>query len=253
MAADLAKGDDRFMAAEVVAADSATHTIVTRPIGGVSLGRLLALAFRRERNPFDVWHRRDGMRRNLEMVLTWLAAFQNARGIRPAALYDHSAAAAWARSCRRLASAAFSGYPHLQAIPNEYALRADASDGLLVMGDATPGNFYVEGTRIGAVDFEDVGVGAAWRDLAQMSAAIRSTLSHPLCAADDTIDAWLQVRRTSLHALTEFELLVNRFVAAATAARGSGVRRIAAAIDGAVAELVGSGDLVRLESGAERR
>ena len=129
---------------------------VTRHIGGTSVAAVFARAFRLDQNPFDVWNRRARARDCVELALEWLSAFRHVKAIRPEALYDHSPSASWARSCRRLASDAFSGFRHLHAVSSTYALRFGSNDGLLVMGDATLGNFYVDGKQVGVVDFEDV-------------------------------------------------------------------------------------------------
>jgi hypothetical protein len=246
VAAELARSDPRFMAADIELADEPTGVIVTRPIDGSSLAALFVNGFRFDRNPLG-WRRpRELVRAGLDTAAAWLAAFQHSSVSRPATLYDHSLPGSWARSRRRLSSPAFSGYRHLQAIPDRYDLHTAADGDLLVMGDATLGNLYFDGTRAGAIDFEDVGVGHTGRDDAQLAASVCTILRHPLYASDRRLATLCGSRRPALHALVDLELLVNRFVASASLPwpqRRLARRAVARAIDRAIVSLVAGGYL----------
>ena len=246
VAAELARSDARFMAAAIEFADEAAGTIVTRPIGGKSLAALFVSAFRFDRNPLGFRRPRELVHAGLGAAVVWLAAFQHASVARPATLYDHSLSGSWARSRRRLSSPAFNGYQHLQALPHLYDLQPVGDGDLLVMGDATLGNLYFDGSRAGAVDFEDVGVGHGCRDDAQLAADLFNMMGHPLSTSDRQLTAQLRERRRPLHALVEIELLVNRFVASASSPwpqRRSVRSRIGRAIDRAIVSLVAGGCL----------
>jgi hypothetical protein len=246
VAAELARSDARFMAADIELADEPAGTIVTRPIGGSSLAALFVSAFRFDRNPLGFRRPRELVRTGLDVAAAWLAAFQRSSATRPATLYDHSLSGSWARSRRRLSSPAFNGYQQLQAVPDRYDLQPVDDGDLLVMGDATLGNLYFDGTRAGAIDFEDVGVGYSGRDDAQLAADVGNVMRHPLYASDRRLATAFRSRRRAPHALVEIELLVNRFVASASRPwlqRRSARRTIARAIDRAIVSLVADGYL----------
>jgi hypothetical protein len=243
VSAELARSDARFMAADIELADETAGTIVTRPIGGSSLAALFVDGFRFDRNPLGFRGPRELVRAGLDAASEWLAAFQHSSVIRPATLYDHSLSGSWARSRRRLSSPAFDGYPHLQGIRDRYDLQSVEDGNLLVMGDATLGNLYFDGSRAGAIDFEDVGVGHSCRDYAQLAADVCNITRHPLYASDRRLATHF---RPALYALIDIELLVNRFVASARRPwplRLSARRTIARAIDQAIVASVADGCL----------
>lgn len=177
---DIAAADSRFMAADIVAVDPRRLLIVTRPIGGALVSALFSKAFRVDRNPLWRTPARVGAREALGMVATWL----NALHARPAdanvPLYDHSREAAWKRTALKLDALSLTA-PSLSrhvGFSRRWRFVARPGDKSLVFGDATMANFFVSNGRVGAVDFEDVGLGPVSRDWATLENDVRQAFRN---------------------------------------------------------------------------
>lgn len=214
-AAALAASGPGCLAATVVAEDPARHLLVSTPIEGECLAEIFTDAFRWDRNP---WARPAKVRRALDAlaaVMRWLRAFHAAPvAAAPAAAYDHTAAGTWRRIAHKLdAIEARSGLPAGQYGWRDRTFTPPAAPVGLVFGDATLGNFFCDGDRVGAVDFEDVGTGDGARDQATLCRIIEMAFAQPhyrrVTAALDVVGR----TRTPMHDCVDLELEVDRLEA----------------------------------------
>jgi hypothetical protein len=218
VAGRMAAADARFMAAEIVTADAASHLLVTRPIGGIGVRDLFANGFRRDRNPLGRAPARAGSLEALRMVAAWLAAIHAQPVDATVPLYDHSRAAVWQRAARKLDALAHTT-PLLSAhvgFSSRWRLVAPPADEGLVYGDATLVNFFVAGGRVGAVDFEDVGRGAAARDWTTLEDDVARAFGHLHYRSDREALAQVSFPPDVTRELVLLELAVNRFEHALT-------------------------------------
>ena len=157
---------------EVAIADSLT--IVTREAPGVPVEGLFRAAFRIDRNPFRRRSPRQAFLAALESISGFLMALHESEPVADH-LRDHgheSVAARIHAQLERLSSRVVGLRGWGLAAPSR--LREVASG--VVLGDMALGNFVFDGRQLTCVDFEDLGIGDAYRDRVLLS----QTLKHPL-------------------------------------------------------------------------
>ena len=218
VAGRMAAADSRFIAAEILTVDEGSRLLVTRPIGGTEVSALFANGFRRDRNPLGRSPARDSSREALRIVAAWLAAFHAQPVDAAVPLYDHSRAAVWQRVTRKL-DALSPTIPSLAAhvgFSSRWRFVAPPAAEGLVFGDATMVNFFVDGGRVGAVDFEDVGRGAVARDWTTLQEEVARAFGHLRYRADREALAQVSFQPDVTRELVLLELVVNRLEHALT-------------------------------------
>lgn len=208
----MAAADARFIAAEIVTADADSHLLVTRPIGGTMVRELFAGGFRIDRNPLGRAPARAGAREALRRVSKWLEALHAQPADARVPLYDHSRAGVWRRTAMKLEAmaptttllSAFAGFS------SRWQLVAPPVDEGLVFGDATMVNFFIDGGRVGAVDFEDIGRGAVARDQTTLRDDVERAFGNLHYRSDRAAIAQVSFPPDVTRELVLLELAVNR-------------------------------------------
>jgi aminoglycoside phosphotransferase (APT) family kinase protein len=165
----LAARHDWIMAAPIIAADETTGVIVVDEIRGESGAELIARPLRRFRSSMTPARQPDAVN-CLAMIRRFLEKLHRVSVPDSSHLVSHGPATVAARINRtadRLRQHA--SLAHLavwKAFPlslQDFRI-ADEPPLCVLHGDASPGNFLVDGSRLGILDFEDLGVGPACRD-----------------------------------------------------------------------------------------
>lgn len=166
----LAARHDWIMAAPIIVADETTGVIVVDEIRGTSGAEVISRPLRRLRSPMHAPGRQRDAVNCLAMIGRFLEQLHRVDVPHSRHLASHGPAAVVAR-VNRLAGhlREHASLAHLDvwaAFP--LSLRdfhiADEPQVCLLHGDTSPGNFLVDGARLGILDFEDLGVGPACRD-----------------------------------------------------------------------------------------
>lgn len=185
LALDLAEKIPVFMAADVMVADRQSGFIVTSGMKGKTASDLFREALRFDKNPV---RRRDVIeeaRRSIHSIVSWLKAFHLLAVDTDNVLYDHGPEEIVSRLNRKLRQAkGGASMGALLDIDGDLPLPEFSVDVGLIFGDATLGNFFFDGERVGAVDFEDVGVGPIQRDFSVLSDSIRGAMEGTLYYRD---------------------------------------------------------------------
>ena len=172
LAGEMAQEDATFMAADLVLADKARGVVVTRQIPGRSFAEVVKAAYRIDRNPFRRQEAIAAATEALTRILRWLQTLHQ-RCVSPAeSLRDHSLGNICGHIEKKLElfSSRNSPIPPklLEAAKSLYvSLDATIDSGqptALMFGDVSFGNFFVDGMRVGAIDFEDLGYGVMGQD-----------------------------------------------------------------------------------------
>jgi hypothetical protein len=159
-----------LMATTVIVADEATGVIVVRELCGVSGEELISRPLRRLRPAMNRAAQKRGAVRCLSMIVQFLEHLHRVPVQDSAHLTTHGPTAVVAR-VNELAER-LRQHPLLEGeIWNAFPLClrdfpiADVPRDCVLHGDPSPGNFIVDDSRLGVLDFEDLGVGPACRDL----------------------------------------------------------------------------------------
>lgn len=246
LAERMAAADARFMAAALLTADAGTRLLVTRPIGGTSVSTIFANAHRLDRNPLARPATLAASRDALRKIAAWLTVFHQQPIDAGVPLYDHSRVAVWQRTARKLdaLSAAAPSLAAYAGFSTRWRLTAPLAAEGLVFGDATMGNFFVDGERVGAVDLEDVGRGATARDWATLQDDVTRAFGHAHYRTDRRLLQQVDLEPDVTRELVLLELAVNRLehvLTLAGVAAAYSRRRIRRRIDALVAALAAGG------------
>ena len=159
-----------IMAADVVATDASIPLIVTKKMPGESIASLFRRNLRRDQNIFGKRHIVSNMLGPWRRLHEWLQAFHLERTASTAGIHDHTVRGVCKRletKIQLLRSAGCGGVAdRCTQLISAYARCSsdDDDDQVLTYGDCTAGNFFWHEGRIGAIEFEDVGIGSARRD-----------------------------------------------------------------------------------------
>lgn len=168
----LADQRDWIVAPELVHADPAEHALVLSSLPGVSVAELLKNALRVDRNPFRRREPLDRFMNALSHVVRWLRAVHQVAATDRSVLFDHTTTHMRDRIHSKLQRAIQHGLLNTDEKILEAFRQLEVSEPdpepHLVCGDATLGNFFWDGSRIGRIDFEDLGFGAGARDFSEI-------------------------------------------------------------------------------------
>jgi hypothetical protein len=166
----LAARHDWIIAAPIIAADETTGVIVVDEIRGTSAAEVISRPLRRFRSSMNTPARQRDAVNCVAMIRRFLELLHRVDVPQSRYLANHGPATVVAR-VNRLAQrlGAHASLAHL-AVWAAFPLTlqdlhiADEPQLCVLHGDASPGNFLVDGSRLGILDFEDLGVGPADRD-----------------------------------------------------------------------------------------
>lgn len=203
----LAATHDWLLPSPVVLAHQSIGAIVTEEIPGPTLARTLAAADR----SLSFERRRRTLRRAqdcLSLIRRFLRELHAFRCSDDPALADHRLLAIVGRINR--GAAKLQAFPQCAGLPELASFPISITDvsalkypgDVLVYGDLSPANVIFDGRRVGFLDFEDFGVGAACRDDLWINYLLkRSRSGRSLLRRDSTVP-------TPVHALYRLEFLV---------------------------------------------
>jgi thiamine kinase-like enzyme len=167
----LAARHDWIMAAPIIVADETTGVIVVDEIRGASGAELISRPLRRLRPSMNTAARQRDAVNCLAMIRRFLEELHRVNVPHSRHLASHAPAAVLARvnrladGLREDASVAHLAVWKVFPLSLQDLRITDEPELCVLHGDASPGNFLVDGSRLGILDFEDLGVGPACRDL----------------------------------------------------------------------------------------
>lgn len=223
LAEAIAREDDRFVAASVLSTDEEQRLLLTRPVPGTPVVDWLKAAYRIDKNPLKRRSRLDAIADVLDLVCEWLRRLHECPPELCQELCDHNMGAIGDR-INRVVNRMHNGATIAELL--EFAdlpPLTDIADAGLTFGDCTLGNFFTDGARLGAIDFEDIGVGSPRRDFSNLRDGIGEALDNPYYYADaklldaiyvsngSMIDIAIQLERKILR----YEMALQESVAAA--------------------------------------
>jgi hypothetical protein len=171
----IARGTTSIVAPRLEAVIDDSRTIVTHMTQGRSVDQLFRDAYRVDRNPFRRRAPQVTFLRALEAISQFLAAFHESEPISREHLWNHGPEAVSQRirsHLTRLAKRidALRGWD-LPVLPGTSGGRLG-----MVLGDVSLGNFLIDGRQLTCVDFEDIGIGEAYRDRVLLSHSLKQPL-----------------------------------------------------------------------------
>lgn len=214
LAAAIAAADDRFDAARCLQIDRSLGVLITAELPGTPVSELIRDAYRIDRNPL----RRSAPRRLAEKavhaVLCWIEAFHRQSAAAAPRLHDHSRTGIIERVNRKLqqpcGNNTFARAVAVSAFSLPPAQHAPATL-TMQFGDPSLENFRFDGQRIGAVDFEDVGVGIGERDSIILRNRLARALALPYYFSDSSLVASIPAASSLDEAIVQIELELLRY------------------------------------------
>lgn len=214
LACAMAAADDRFGAAHCLQADRSPGILVTAELPGIPVSKLIRDAYRIDRNPLRTAAPRRLARRAIEAVLSWMEAFHRQPTDGVPLLHDHSHAGIAERVNRKLRQRlGHTTFAQAVAIPTLVLPQAPEvlAPPALQFGDPSLENFRFDGRRIGAVDFEDIGIGIRDRDYVILRNRLTRALALPYYLDDPTLVATIPVPSTLDETVVQIELELLRY------------------------------------------
>lgn len=212
LANELADGRSGFTSAEIVYVSEADLLFVTAELPGDPVIDLFRNAYRIDKNPLRRKRPIATFRAALQAVLSWLSAFHELSSPSVTPIYDHSDSSIRERINTKLNTVfrgqTFGARLGIQSIPCGFAPQDDMG---LVFGDVTLGNFFFDGERIGAVDFEDIGYGAPRRDFVGLRLELNWPFEKLHYWVDREVQFLLAEKALDASPLWEIEMRLLRF------------------------------------------
>lgn len=208
----MAKEDDRFIAADVVAVDEEQRLLVTKQVPGSPVVEWLKAGYRIDKNPLKKRGPRNVASDALGLVCDWLRALQARSPEDCQELCDHNVRSIGER-INLVLNRPYHGVTcgellNLADLPT----LSDVQDVTLIFGDCTLGNFYSDGERIGAIDFEDVGIGPTVRDFSNLRDGIEDALENLYYFTDaKLLDALYEPTESYIDVLIRLERRILRY------------------------------------------
>lgn len=176
------------MAVEVVYVDEDQHAVATTRMPGVSGQRLFQTILRWDRALSACAQARREALAAFRLIWRWIAAWQRITPPRHEFHYDHTLSFAattidWKIENLRpfLSDSQRAELERMGRLARRASAHEDPQDGkVLIHGDLTSGNIFFHQGRIGVIDFEDMGVGPAYRDALWIAYNLQRLLYHPL-------------------------------------------------------------------------
>ena len=216
----IAENGNAFMAAEIAFVDGDAGLIVTREMPGEPLSNWIKRAYRIDKNPLR-WNinRVRAARNGLKALLAWLDEFHCLDIPDQTPLHDHSTAGILKRIKAKLKSTNIGDpLPKSLDVADTIVGARIIGEQTLLFGDVTLDNFFFDGRRLGAIDFEDIGCGSAVRDYEVLRDSLAQAFRNIYYASDiqlvssipglDSGD--LDVVRLEIHILRFEHLCKNR-------------------------------------------
>ncbi len=210
-AEELASQDDRFMSASIVYSDKKEKVFATEGLPGLTLLDLCKSTFRIDRNPFGKETLKANTRLAVQRLCDWLGQLHRIQLSDTSCLYDHSVSAVSKRVQRKLKKNV-NGYSisDLVGISSVEPSNLLGTSNALIFGDVTLGNFFFDGEKIGAIDFEDLGVGPPSRDFKTLELEFQRPFRTITYRSDRYLLQQLSHLSSSAHPIFEFELKLLR-------------------------------------------
>lgn len=179
----LADQHDWIVAPQLLHSEAEQRALVTSSLPGTSVGRLLQLAFRADRNPLRRTGPVDRFHTALSHVLRWLEHLHGTDSIDPSVLFDHTTLHMRERILSKLRRAVDSGLLDCEDEVlkqfEDIEVPSPETEAHVICGDATLGNFFWDGERVGRIDFEDLGFGAPARDYSEIRQGLEYIAGKP--------------------------------------------------------------------------
>lgn len=212
MAEAMAGRNDRFLAARRIQADPAHSVVVATRIAGKPVSALIRDGYRIDRNPLFRAAPRMLARCAVCALLAWLEAFRLGKPDDPSLLHDHSYDGIALRINHKLEQQhRDSTFARALGIEGQLLPPPSQASPVLQFGDVSMENFYFDGRRIGAIDFEDIGFGIPGRDHVILRARLARALSLPYYFSDPELLAVIPEPSPLDQAIVRTELDLLRY------------------------------------------
>jgi aminoglycoside phosphotransferase len=208
----LADENEGYLAAPVVYEDPETHVLVTKKIAGEQVSDVLKMAYRMDKNP---WRQRDRWqtpRRAITSIVGWLSSLHQMEFDASLPLHDHTAGGI-ARRINDKLELEFDGKTYAEHLGLKERVCSQAVEGtaFLIFGDVSLSNFFFDGARIGAIDFEDLGVGSTSRDHAALRRRLEEAFRQPHYHSDPELLDLIPKGGSPTEVLFDLEIHLLRF------------------------------------------
>lgn len=182
VASQMSQDSEGLISANVLFACRARQCFATSPIDGTPVSELFKSAYRFDKNPLRRNAKTMVARNAISGIVEWLHQLHQQSVLAEGDLYDHRPSNVTLRvqrllrtqpvqhDCRKLDDIVGVNADDIPFLPDE------GNSGKIIFGDVTLGNFFWCGNRIGAIDFEDIGIGDADRDFI----TLRSEILRPM-------------------------------------------------------------------------
>jgi aminoglycoside phosphotransferase (APT) family kinase protein len=241
----LARNHEWMAAPELVHTDETQGALITTSLPGTGVRKVLREAFRVDLNPFRRADRMDSALRGFAYVLRWLAQFHQMPVTCRELLFDHSHLRVRDRVLEKLRRGIEYG---VLSVNDDVLTRfvelelAPRQPERLLCGDATIGNFLWDGTRIGRVDFEDLGFGAPGRDYSEIRQGLELLARKPwYWSVDRAIELLPRSSRLVEDTLYRLESVVDRHWPGRRTQPTTRMRALERSIQGLLATITASG------------
>ena len=237
LAEGLAATHGQFMAASVVCHDDVDWVFVTRQLPGVALSELFKSAYRLDRNPLRRSGPQERCRAAISLLIQWLNEFHKLDPHKGIPLHDYSLHGIRRRINRKLNSSVngktYARHLGVQLLDEIEGLKEHDT---LIFGDVTLGNFFFDGSRLGAIDFEDIGIGPGIRDQVCLRREFLRAFEKIHYLTDRTLLSLTRQDEGQHISLIELEMALMRFAQLLTSCK-SADRRAASAVQTHIVEL----------------
>lgn len=219
IASNMSRESEYSSSADVLFACSTRRCLATSPICGTPVSEVFKSAYRIDKNPLRRRVKTMEACSAIEGVVRWLRQFHQQPVPAHVDLYDHRPSNASRRlqkllrtqpdekDERTLADIIGVSAGEVPSLTNEGVCSK------VIFGDVTLGNFFWHNKKIGAIDFEDIGVGEVARDFMTLRADILRPLENFYYFSDCQLQEILSDPASSSHSRAyELETVLHRCV-----------------------------------------
>lgn len=212
LAEQIASHDNRFTYAPVIYSDRNLKAFITEQICGSPLTNIFRSAYRIDKCFFAKNSQDESFRTAFELLLEWLTLLRGCNLGDQSIHRDHSLFEIKQRIKNRLArtikTKPLRDYIDFD-VEKYLRVEMEESTSSLQFGDLTLGNFFFDGEKIGAIDFEDLGSGYRNRDFTQLEMELDRPISSLMYRSDENLQQLMGSLVPEWNPVVELELLLQ--------------------------------------------